>query len=113
MLVNYTPPTVTVSNGCILREFASQGVARVTERQQVIGKHGDFELRRTEYDAIVGLPEPVEGTLYIVSLVVLQANAHMAQPRTDLVAPDTGASCVRYDDGPRKGQIHYVTGFCQ
>ena len=115
--VNYTPHTVNAKpalSRCdsLIVSFPSLGVARVTESQEERGTHNGFALRHTTYNTIVGLPEPREGQLCIVSLVVLQANAQLQEPRDDLVAPDTGASCVRFTEGPQKGQINYVTGFC-
>lgn len=64
---------------------------------------------RQVWGALYGLPEPVEGTIYIVSTQVL------ARPevlnRTDVVGPGTGPNdgAIRHEDGPRKGQIIAVT----
>lgn len=56
------------------------------------------------YGAVEGLPPPEEGTVYLVSLLILDRCAG----RTDVMAPDTGATAVRYPDGPRKGQVEAV-----
>lgn len=50
---------------------------------------------------VQGLPEQIEGTFIIVSSMVLSAS-----DRTDLVAPDTGATAIR-----NNGNIEAVTRF--
>jgi len=53
-----------------------------------------------EYTEIEGIPEEKEGILYLVSVVVLQANNTVAVPRVDLLCPDTGPdSVVRNSQG--------------
>jgi hypothetical protein len=68
----------------------------------------------TTYGDVVGLPEPQEGTCYIVSLMVKDRCQH----RPDVLAPGTGPNdnAVRQPDtlpdgspNPRKGQIIAVT----
>jgi hypothetical protein len=49
---------------------------------------------------MVGLPDPCEGVFYLVSSLVFEASE-----RTDLLAPDTGKTCVRDE----KGNIVAVT----
>ncbi len=107
---NFTPHTINVqlANG-ESREFPSEGVARVTECQEVVATHDGIELRGTKYGRIEGLPTEGDGTTrIIVSMLVRQVNASLYAPRYDLVSPDTGKSCVRDE----KGQIKAVTGFC-
>ena len=105
---NYTPHEINVQlTGGDLIGFPSLGIARVTEEQQLLGTHGNFQIRKTTYGSIVGLPEPKCGIKYIVSMVVLNANAKTENPRTDLVGPDTGKSCIR----DATGKIVAVTGF--
>lgn len=105
---NYTPHTIIVK---VTEDeqltFPSLGVARVTEEQSVRSKVGNIELRETRYKEITGLPEPSTDKLLIVSMVVAQANLRTTNPRTDLVCPDTGRTCLRDE----KGQICGVTGF--
>lgn len=61
-----------------------------------------FEQR---FGTVIDLPEPVPGTVYIVSAMVLSA---LAGSRPDVVAPATGhPACVRND----KGHILSVPGF--
>lgn len=62
-----------------------------------------------EYGPVVGLPNPIDGTIFIVSLIVL-GHPEVAG-RTDLIAPGTGPhdGAIRFSEGPRKGQIEAVT----
>jgi hypothetical protein len=104
---NYTPHAVTIKS----ITFPSVGVARVEEEQLVVGNVEGFEIRQTIYKEIVGLPpQSSAGEVhYIVSMVVAQANARSREPRTDLLSPDTGKSCLR----DAKGAIVAVTGFLE
>lgn len=47
------------------------------------------------YGAVAGLPEPEEGAVYLVSILVLQALAGTG--REDVYAPDTGPGAVVRD----------------
>lgn len=105
---NYTPHTIVVKPGNDEQlTFPSLGVARVTEEQSMRSKVENIELRETKYKEITGLPEPSTNKMYIVSMVVAQANLRTTSPRVDLVCPDTGRTCLRDE----KGQICAVTGF--
>jgi hypothetical protein len=68
-----------------------------------------FTVNKTVRGAVQGLPDPVEGTVYIVNAIVLSALE--GSGRTDVVAPDTGASAIRFEDGPQKGQVRAVRQF--
>lgn len=69
---------------------------------ECLGWEPEFD---SQYGEITGLPEPVEGTLYIVSGLVL--SAAKAQGRTDCRGPATGhPETVRND----KGHIVSVPG---
>ena len=59
---------------------------------------------RNAYGKVEGLPALEEGTIYLVSLLILDRCAG----RGDVMSPDTGATAVRYTDGPRKGQVEAV-----
>jgi hypothetical protein len=116
--LNYTPHAINVvitdpAKG-ETREicYLSDGVARVTEIQEIVGTHDGVELRATRYGTIEGLPDPQPDnsltTRYIVSMLVRQVNERSPHPRSDLVSPDTDRSCIRDE----KNQIKAVTGFC-
>jgi hypothetical protein len=95
---NYTPHTVTLNNG---RSYESEGIARVAATFSEFTE----DVCSQEFGEITGLPEPEAGTLYIVSILVLQAGK--AEGRTDLVAPATGhPETIRKD-----GFIVSVPGF--
>lgn len=97
--INLTPHTITINNGT---EFNPSGkVARVAN------KFSNFccGISTVFYGEIENLPEPEEGTIYIVSAMVLAAAKEKG--RTDVVAPATGhTNCVRKD-----GFIVSVPGF--
>lgn len=96
--VNFTPHTVALNDG---RTFTSVGVARVSNSFTDIKD----DVCDVTYGDITGLPAPVDGTIYIVSAMVL--SAAKAAGRTDCVAPATGhPACVRKD-----GFIVSVPGF--
>lgn len=98
--VNLTPHTITLNNGT---EYQSVGVARVSNSFTDFDSCGVCDVT---YGNIVNLPAPKDGTLYIVSAIVL--SAAKAQGRKDCVAPATGhPQCVRND----KGFIVSVPGF--
>lgn len=86
---NFTPHTIKLNDG---RTFLSEGVARVSNTfTDPVGDICDVT-----YGDITGLPDPVAGTYYIVSALVLAAAK--AKGRTDCVAPATGhPQCVRKD----------------
>ncbi len=116
-LINLTPHTVRLNGG---REFPPSGqVARVKARHRADawlsdGPDGAVELDdeffrgavpvyRTVFGQVEGLPEPAEGTVYIVSGVVAAA----CRGRDDVVCPATGhGETVRRD-----GQVWSVPGF--
>jgi hypothetical protein len=105
---NYTPHTIHLHCNGEQVTFPSHGVARVAEEQTVVRTTTQgYEIRKTLYKQITGLPEPVDDTLYVVSIVVAQANARAPQPRPDLLCPDTGLSCLRDE----RGTITGITGF--
>ena len=95
---NYTPHSIVLNDG---RTFPSMGVSRVSN------SFSEFknDICSVSYGDIVGLPAPEEGTIYIVSAIVL--NAAKAKGRQDCVAPATGhPDCIRKD-----GYIVSVPGF--
>lgn len=87
-IVNLTPhPIKLVSELGATVEIASEGVARVASTQEevglVIGFGGMIPLMRATFGEVTGLPEPVKGTLYIVSALVRSA----LPGRTDIASP--------------------------
>lgn len=97
--VNLTPHCITLNDGT---QFPSAGVARVSNSFTDFDRNGVCDVT---FGDIVGLPNTQDGTLYIVSTLVL--SAAKAAGRTDCVAPATGhPDCVRKD-----GFIASVPGF--
>jgi hypothetical protein len=104
-IVNLTPHTLVIRRSASnLAEpdptdlvISSSGSARVGTRSEPLGDIDGVPVVRTTYTAVNGLPEPEEGTVYAVSLLVLQA----LPARTDLVGPATGPNdgAIRSTDG--------------
>lgn len=84
-VVNLTPHTVTVVGNNGNRVFPSVGVARATQTATPVGSIDGIELVTMTFGTTEGLPAPVNGITYIVS--VITANAAKAEGRTtdDLV----------------------------
>jgi len=97
--VNLTPHTINFTDG---RSFVASGtVARVAV------SYGDIinDITEQKYGDVVDLPAPAEGTIFIVSALVLAA---LKGGRADVVAPATGhPGCKRNE----KGQIEAVPCF--
>jgi len=90
--VNLTPHEVVVyaADGSVLKIPPSGRVARVTARETQVGTINNIPLIKVEYGDVEGLPEPKENTIYIVSLLVIQALTARGVQRSDVVAPNTG-----------------------
>lgn len=71
---------------------ASGKIARAEETREQIDRIGDVPVFRITYGQVVDLPEPAEGTIYIVSSIT----AHACAGRNDVYVP--GGS-VRDADG--------------
>lgn len=93
-----TPHALTLNDGTVIP--ASGTVARVS------ASFTDFDANgvcRQVFGDVMGLPEEKEGTLIIVSALVLAAS-----DRKDLVAPATGHEACKRDE---RGMIVSVPGF--
>lgn len=107
--INLTPHPMTLvaPDGSQVVIPASGMVARVKAASTVVRTVSvdgiEFPINRTVFGSVEGLPEPEEGTIYIVSTLVLSA---LAGSRSDVVAPDSN-SAVRDSDG----RIIGVRGF--
>ena len=115
-LVNLTPHEIVLAfgadnaerlvipvSGIIARVASTPGVAETVNGVPVP------VMGRQAWGKVENLPDPVEGTLFIVSAMVLGRPECLS--RTDVVGPGTGPNdgAIRYDDGPRKGQVIAVT----
>ena len=94
-IINLTPHAFTLCNeaGEVVRVIPPTApAARVSSSSRIIGDCGGVPVTETDFGPVEGLPDPQEGTAYIVSLLVQQQVPH----RRDVYRPDTGpASVVR------------------
>jgi len=104
VFINLTPHAIKVkTKDGEMKEFEPSGtIARVDVKETPAGDLDGIPLARRVTGEASGIPSKKEGTIYIVSSMVLSAT-----DRSDVVAPDTGKSAVR-DEG---GRIQAVTGF--
>jgi hypothetical protein len=104
-IINLTPHSINVKVGESLFTYEPSGdIARVKTETKVVFYAGEIQVVKTTFSAVEGLPEPHDDTLYLVSSIVAQA----AKGRSDVVAPDTGATAIR-----ENGQVVAVRGFQQ
>lgn len=98
-LVNLTPHPIIIrpEGGDEMIIPPSGVVARVATTACVVAEIGGIPIVATRYGAVEGLPEPAPETLYITSSLVAQAAA--SEGRVDVVAPDTGPTAVRDEEG--------------
>jgi len=95
-IVNLTPHAVTLCNdaGEIIRVIEpTKPAARVSSTVRTVGEVDGTPVTVTKFGAVEGLPEPQDGTVYIVSLLVQQA----VPARKDVYRPDTGPQSVVRD----------------
>jgi hypothetical protein len=101
-IVNLTPHAIVLNDGT---RFESSGtIARV---QASFSEFDSDGVCQQVFGEVQDLPGPEEGTMYVVSGLVLSA---LGGARTDVVAPATGHPKVVRND---KGQIVSVPGFVQ
>lgn len=109
-LINLTPHAINfIASGVGDEEHSvppSGIIARVSTKEEVIGclavsEQGIIPVISRSMGEVTGIPEPVEGTIYIVGSMVFDAS-----DRTDICAPDTGDSAIR-----ENGQVRAVTRF--
>lgn len=94
-LVNLTPHTLNIhSNGQILEVAPSGIVARVkadrVKQGYMIVDDFSIVINSTRYSDVIDLPDPVKGTIYVVSALVLQRAKDMVSDRNkreDLFSP--------------------------
>mgnify|MGYP000913102359 CR=1 FL=1 len=86
MLVNLTPHILSVHAGSDVPVAISPSgfLARVAVTLTPCGTIEGFPLVSRSYGDVTGLPDPIEGTTYVVSAMVLEA---LKGSRPDVVAP--------------------------
>lgn len=83
MFVNLTPHALNIHTGNGVVTLAPSGtVARVATVNEEVDDVGGIPTVRTSFGEVTGLPEPVEGTVFIVSGMVASA-----APRGDVMSP--------------------------
>jgi hypothetical protein len=96
-LVNCTPHALNIiradASVCTLEK--SEFLARVKVTREIVRIEDGIEISKSVFGEVEGLPEPVQGTLFVVSLVVLERST-----RTDLLSP---GELVRGADGQPVG----------
>lgn len=105
-IINLTPHKIAIrtQNGDMVLEPSGQ-VARVTTTYEDAGTIAGIPAVRRALGTVEGLPEPQANVVYLVSSMVLEAAA--AAGRQDVVAPDTGPTAIRDE----QGRIVAVTRF--
>ncbi|MDD7029296.1 MAG: hypothetical protein PUI49_07115 [Prevotellaceae bacterium] len=94
-LINLTPHIINIvaEDGTRLRDIEMSGIiARVGQREEVIGNLDGIPVTRQVFGEVMNLPEPQEGVAFIVSRLVAVA----ATDRDDLFIP---GPMVRNDQG--------------
>ena len=99
-IINLCPHAVNIIDG---PTFESDGCARVTTDDVKIRPINGISVHVTTYRDVIGLPEPQDGVVYIVSTIVRAALPH----RLDLISPDSGPTARR----DLAGRIIAVRGF--
>lgn len=81
-IVNLTPHAINIigQEGQAVATFASEGLARATQTQVVVGEVNGIELVKMSFGKTEELPAPEEGTYLVVSIIT--ANAAKAEGRT-------------------------------
>ena len=69
---------------------------RVNTQQVVFGKLANIPIAKTEFKEIVNLPEPEEGTYFIVSRITMD---YIPFGREDVFCVDTGPTAIRDENG--------------
>lgn len=93
-VLNLTPHVLTIvlEDGNKIEIKPSGLIPRVSVKTVRIGEVNNIPLFRNEYGNVVDLPDPVDGTLYVVSGLLKSA----CPDRSDLVVP---AKQIRDDQG--------------
>ena len=104
-IINLTQHAITIiANGTTSLTIAPSGnVARVTQVRKEIGEINDIPVYRSEFSHATGLPEVLDNTIYIVSMLVAQA----CPERTDLYCTDVAVRDAA------TGAITHCTALCR
>ena len=97
-VVNLTPHEVKIVDGGnnVVAVFPSDGVARVSQYDVLVDEINSIPVVKTEFGEVLGLPEPAEDTVFIVSRITVEV-ARARGLNTDNLLITSGA--VRDDQG--------------
>ncbi len=108
MFINLTPheikvqvPDYETGGSRILAIEPEPQPARVAAVETLVGYMYGVEISKHTFGKVENLPEPQQGVAFIVSGMVRDA----LKGRPDVLAPDTGKTAVRN----QQGQVAYVT----
>lgn len=110
MIINLTPHAIAIDGHGTIQPSGT--VARVATMRTGLGAVHGLRITAQNLGQVQGLPEPQDGTIYVVSGMVLDAIKRVAGPAgssragADVFAPDTGADAIRDE----RGQIVAVRG---
>lgn len=92
-IINLTPHDINIytSDG-VVNTITSSGIARAKSYTEQIGMLENIPIYRTVYGGTIGLPDPTDGVIYIVSALTAQG----CKERDDVYVP---ADTVRDSDG--------------
>lgn len=105
MFINLTPHTINMVNAAgevTLAIQPEQAPARCKVEREVAFNVEGFDVNRSVFGEVVGLPTSKDGTWYIVSRIVAEA----ARDRSDLLVPD---ETVRDEEGRIIGCKSFAT----
>ena len=97
-VVNLTPHEVKIVDGGnnVVAVFPSDGVARASQHDVLVDEINSIPVVKTEFGEVLGLPEPAEDTVFIVSRITVEV-ARARGLNTDDLLITSGA--VRDDQG--------------
>ena len=92
--VNLIGHDITISGHATLPKCDNP--CRVETQQMIIGKLAGVPIAKTEFMKIMNLPDPEDGTYYIVNRIVMD---YVPFNREDVFCVDTGPSSIRDENG--------------
>lgn len=97
-IMNLTPHLICImdNDGNRIAKFESMGIARADSSETVVDHLNGIPVVEMTYGAPVGLPDPTDDTMYIVSMLTIQAAISVGRSTDDLL---TTADLVRDEQG--------------
>ena len=93
-LVNLIGHEITISGYGTLPK--AENPCFVETEQIIMGKLSGIPIAKTDFKEIVNLPEPEDGTYYIVNRIVMD---YVPFNREDVFCVDTGTTAIRDENG--------------